>query len=54
MEGNNLSTVNSNFRVNQIFRIVVIPGQFGNKINNNNIKDVMNTINVSEKDVVKL
>ena len=54
MEGNNLSTVNSNFRVNQIFRIVVIPGQFGNKISNNNIKDVMNTINVSEKDVVKL
>ncbi len=54
IQGNNLSTLNSNFRLGQVFRIVVIPGQFGNKMNTSNITDVMNSINVTEKDVIKV
>ena len=54
LQGNNLATLNSNFRLNQVFRIVVIPGQFGNKVNVVNIKDVMKTINIEEIDVVKM
>ena len=54
LQGNNLATLNSNFRLNQVFRIVVIPGQFGNKANVVNIKDVMKTISVEEIDVVKM
>ena len=53
LQGNNLGTLNSNFRLNQVFRIVVIPGQFGNKMNTTNIKEVMKLVNVSESDVVK-
>ena len=54
LQGNNLGTLNTNFRLNQVFRIVVIPGQFGNKVNVANIKDVMKTINIDESDVVKM
>lgn len=31
LEGDNLQTLNDNIRLGQIFRIVIIPGQFGNK-----------------------
>ena len=53
MEGNNLSTINNSFRLNQVFRIVVIPGQFGNKMLKNDIKEVMKSINVSEQEIIK-
>ncbi len=33
LEGNDLQTLNDNFRLGQIFRIVIIPGQFANKGN---------------------
>lgn len=36
LEGNDLQTLNDNFRLGQIFRIVIIPGQFANKGTNSN------------------
>ncbi len=53
VQGNDLSTLTPVYRSNQVFRIVVVPGQFGNKMNTSNIKDVMNSISVTEKDVLK-
>ena len=54
LQGNDLATLNTSFRNNQVFRIVVIPGQFGNKFNYSNIYQVMQSINVTEQMVVKL
>ena len=54
LQGNDLATLNSSFRNNQVFRIVVIPGQFGNKFDYSNIYQVMQSINVTEQMVIKM
>lgn len=54
LQGNDLATLSASFKTNQVFRIVVIPGQFGNKSNFNNINDVMQSINVTEEMVIKM
>ena len=54
LQGNDLSTLNTSFRLNQVFRIVVIPGQFGNIVGTNSIKEVMKSIKISETMVIKI
>jgi len=44
MHGNNLGTVSSNFRLNQIFRVVIVPGYFG--------KNASKTVNFEDYNAV--
>jgi hypothetical protein len=58
MIGNNLSTVSSLNTLNQVIRIVILPGYFGNKSSNNiNFNDyyaVASKYNISESKVIKI
>ena len=54
LQGNDLASLNTGFRLNQVFRIIIIQGQFGNKFNTSNIKYVMNAIGITEEMVVKI
>ena len=54
LQGNDLAGLSSGFRLNQVFRIVIIQGQFGNKINSSNINEVMNAMKITEEMVVKM
>lgn len=44
MHGNDLGTVSNNFRINQVFRIVIIPGFFG--------KSASNTVDLNDYNAV--
>lgn len=46
--------LNSKWRLNKIFRIVVVPGKFSNTIDKSNLQNVMNKLNLNEKSVVDL
>jgi hypothetical protein len=52
--GNNLATVADQFRVNQIFRIVIIPASLVNGIGNKNYNAVMSTLKISENQIQKI
>ena len=54
LEGNNLSTLNSSFRLGQVFRIVIVPGQFQNKMSFTNFDSTLSYLHVAEKDIIKL
>jgi hypothetical protein len=56
MEGFDLAGVSSTFRLNQIFRVVVIPAYFGkdSKINLNDYNAVVKAFNIDESKVVKV
>ncbi len=58
MDGNDLASVSSNYRINQVLRIVVIPGYFGNKttntINFNDSDAVIKTFKIDENKIVKV
>lgn len=58
MDGNDLASVSSNYRINQVLRIVVIPGYFGNKttntINFNDYNAVIKTFKIDENKIVKV
>lgn len=53
-----LNTLDSSWTQNQIFRVVVIPGYFGNKmatpVDFNDYKAVTNYYDIKEKDIVKI
>ena len=57
MDGFDLAGVSPNYRNNQILRIVVIPGYFGNKssnnINFNDYKTVIETFKIDENKIIK-
>ncbi|MDP5200039.1 hypothetical protein [Flavobacterium sp. DG2-3] len=42
------------YRLNQIFRIVVVPADFASSVNKNNINDVMKAAKLSESQVQKI
>ncbi len=46
--------LNSKWRLNKIFRIVVVPGKFSNSIDKSNLQNVMKTLNLNEASVVDL
>lgn len=54
LQGNDLATLNNSFLNNQVFRIVVVPGQFGNRFDFSNIHLVMQAFNITEQMVIKL
>lgn len=56
LEGFNLPSVNPNFRLNQVFRVVVIPGFFGNKkpINHEDYNAVIEGYGIDESKIVKM
>ncbi|MEC4005738.1 hypothetical protein OX283_013790 [Flavobacterium sp. SUN052] len=58
MDGFDLANVSANYRTNQVLRIVVIPGYFGNKTSNtidfNDYNATMNALKINESNVVKI
>lgn len=57
MDGFDLGGINANFRLDQIFRIVVIPGQFAKssaKVDLNDYKAVIKAYNIDENKIVTL
>ena len=56
MEGFDLVTVSDSYRLNQIFRVVIIPGYFGNKstLNYKDYNAVMKALNIDESKVQKI
>jgi hypothetical protein len=54
LEGNNLPTLDAAFRLNQIFRIVVVPASFATTLNKNSYPAVMAALNINESQVQKI
>jgi hypothetical protein len=54
MVGGNLGTVANQFRLNQVFRIVIIPANLINGIDKNNYNAVMSTLKINESQIQKI
>ncbi|KFF06060.1 hypothetical protein [Flavobacterium reichenbachii] len=54
LDGNDRATVPADYRVNQIFRIVVVPADFASKVNKNSYLDVITKLNIKESEVQKI
>ena len=52
--GNDLGSVSTNYRLNQVLRIVIVPGSFSSAINKNNYAEVMAALKVNENQVQKI
>lgn len=54
MVGNDLGTVADGFRINQVFRIVIIPADFINSVDKSNYKDVISKLKIDESQIQKI
>jgi hypothetical protein len=54
MVGNNLQTVSTDYRLNQVLRIVITPAGFSKAIDKNNINAVMSALNVDKSEIKKI
>jgi hypothetical protein len=54
LEGNDLQTVETKYRLNQIFRIAVVPANVINSIDRNNYNAVMSTLKIKENQIEKI
>lgn len=56
MEGFDLAGVSSSYRLNQVFRVLVIPADFGKtgKVNLNDYKAVIKAFNIDESKIIKV
>ena len=54
LSGNDLISVPSENRINQIFRIVVVPADFASTLNKNNFASVISALKVKENQVQKI
>jgi hypothetical protein len=54
LEGNNLPTLDASYRLNQIFRIVVVPASFATSVNIGNYAAVMGALKVNESQIQKI
>jgi hypothetical protein len=54
MVGNNLQTVPTEFKLNQVLRIVIVPAGFSKSIDKNNINAVMSALNVDKSQIKKI
>ena len=54
LEGNNLGTLDAAYRLNQIFRIVVVPANLVQGVDKNNYPAVMNAIKINESQIQKV
>ena len=54
LNGNDLITVPSENRSNQIFRIVVVPADFASTVNKNNFNSVISALKIKEDQIQKI
>jgi hypothetical protein len=54
MLGNDLQTVSTDFRVNQVLRIVIVPASFAASFNTNNYAAVISALNINENQIQKI
>ncbi|MBP6182681.1 hypothetical protein [Flavobacterium sp.] len=54
MIGNNLQTVSTDFRLNQVLRIVIVPAGYATSINKNSYEAVMSTLKLNESQIQKI
>ena len=54
MVGNDLASVTTQYRVNQVLRIVIVPGRFVTSIDKNNFQAVVSALNVNENQIQKI
>ncbi len=54
LEGNNLSTLDPAYRLNQIFRIVVVPGSLATTLNTKDYVGVMAALKLNENQIQKI
>ena len=56
LEGFDLAGVSDGYKLNQIFRVVVVPGYFGknNKLDFKDYKAVVKALNIDESKVIKV
>ena len=54
LEGNNLQTLDASFRLNQIFRIVVVPADFASTLKTTNYPAVIAALKINENQVQKI
>jgi hypothetical protein len=56
MEGNNLQAIQNQYRINQVFRIVIVPGSFTHKmsVNTNDYNSVFEAYNIDTKKIINL
>jgi hypothetical protein len=54
MAGNDLLTVTDQYRLNQVLRIVIVPGRFASSINKNNYESVISVLNINESQIQKI
>jgi hypothetical protein len=51
MIGNDLQTVSTDFRLNQVLRIVIVPGSFSTSFNKNNYAEVIAALKINENQI---
>ncbi|WP_035674320.1 hypothetical protein [Flavobacterium sp. 83] len=54
MIGNNLQTVSADYRLNQVLRVVIVPGGYATSINKNSFEAVMATLKLNESQIQKI
>jgi hypothetical protein len=54
MVGNDLLSVTDQYRLNQVLRIVIVPGSFATSINKNNYESVISVLNINESQIQKI
>jgi hypothetical protein len=56
MNGFDLASITSEYRLNQIFRVVIVPGYFGNKssMDYSDYNAVVKTLKIDEAQVIKV
>jgi hypothetical protein len=52
--GDNLNTVPTSFRLNQLLRVVIVPGSFAKQVNKKDYFDVVSKLNLKESDIQKI
>jgi hypothetical protein len=51
LDGNNRASIPADYRLDQIFRIVVVPADFAASVNKNNYLDVVTKLNIKESQI---
>ncbi|MDD5151572.1 MAG: hypothetical protein PHC28_14035 [Flavobacterium sp.] len=54
MVGNDLQSVSTDFRVNQVLRVVIVPASFAASFNTNNYAAVISALNINENQIQKI
>lgn len=54
LDGNNPAAIPADYRLNQFFRIVVVPADFAASMDTSNYNEVMNALKISESNVKKV